>query len=274
MSHTTKERFVTGMQVKALDVEDRTFEGFSATWDLDLQDDIINKGAFRKWIREWKRSGKVLPLLDSHSWFSIFDTIGKLLDVEERDQGLWTRWRVIPGPRGDEVLSLLSTEDGGPFIDSMSIGYQPRKWHFEEDPEVEGREIRYLSEIDLNEVSLVRFPANPAAMTDPESVRKALAGELEALEHVVSGGSPEVRAAVKGLLTETLARCEGGNCRTAKTSPPKDVPRPGATKSAGGGADADNDEDTDAPDPRKFDELRLRQLESRTHHTGVIHHGR
>jgi HK97 family phage prohead protease len=271
MMSTETKRFVAAMQFKALDEEDRTFEAYAATWDLDLQMDVIQKGAFKRWIRTWKKEGGVLPLLDSHSWFSIFDTVGKLLDVEERDQGLWTRWKVIPGPRGDEVLRLLSTEDGGPFIDSMSIGYQPVKWYYEDDPQIEGREIRYLQEIGLNEVSLVRFPANPQALTDPESVRKALKMDLETLEKVVGAATPEVRMAVKGLLQQTIERCEGEHCRS-RDDPPAPRRKDASTVPASKSVD-DEDDDPNAPDATKLDQLRLRQLEFRTHKRGVYTHG-
>ena len=261
-------RSIHAMQVKSVDEEDRTFEGLAATWDLDLQDDVIEKGAFKRWIRDWKKSGRVLPLLDSHSWFSIFDTVGKLIDAEERDEGLWTRWKIIPGPKGDEVLRLLASDEGGPFIDSLSIGYQPIKWHFEEDPERAGRDVRYLQEIRLDEVSLVRFPANPQAMTDPETVKKALTMHFEALEPVLGSASADVKATVKGILTSALERCEKGRCTTTKEPPataaaPQVKSRPAAVPAAG----AVGDDDANEPDRSKFDELRLRQLASRTPRT-------
>ncbi len=42
-----------------VNIQDRTFEGYAATWDLDLVDDIIHPGAFTKSIQEAFPKGKI-----------------------------------------------------------------------------------------------------------------------------------------------------------------------------------------------------------------------
>jgi len=272
MAQVTKQRLIRRMEVKALDLDTRTFEGLAATYDLDLQWDVIEPGSFKQTIRDWKKSGDILPLLDSHSWFSIFDTIGKLIDIEERDSGLWTKWKVIPGPKGDEVLQLLSTENGGPFIDRMSIGYNALDWRYAEDPDT-GQEIRYLSKIRLNEVSLVRFPANPMAMTDPDTVKSLLTHELTVLERFAGQAPSEVKDAMKDVLRGAIQRCEDGKCDPDPKSRKRETKDDGgepANKGGGAAPYEDPDGDPNAPDRSKFDQLRLRQLDFRTTHRGAL----
>src|SRR5690554_4225298 len=145
-----KGHVIRRLEIKEVNVEERTFEGLAATWDLDLGGDIIKQGAFKKTIREWKRSKRVLPLLDSHNYFSVRDAVGKLVDAKETPDGLWTKWRIVPGPDGDEVLNRLRPDgEFGSYIDSMSIGYRPLKWEYSDtvDEEMGEERVRILKEI-------------------------------------------------------------------------------------------------------------------------------
>jgi len=237
------------LEMKALGVDDdaRTFEGLASAWSLDLQADRIVPGAFKRWIREWRKSDRVLPLLDSHNPWTIFTTVGKLLDAEERDDGLWTRWRIIPGPKGDEVLSLLSSEDGGPFVDSMSIGYRATRWEIEHDDELDV-DVRVIKEIQLEEVSLVRFPAQPDATIDADSVRKSL-------EELVEATPTAQRAELKSALSAVADKCIGGAC--SKSTAPLEEDDSAPPDPAGG------DDDGEPPDPGLLDSIKLRRLRLR-----------
>lgn len=250
------------MEVKQVDIGGRTFEGLAATWDRDLGGDIIEKGAFRKTIREWKKSGRILPLLDSHNWFSVRDTVGKLIAAEERDEGLWTKWLIVPGTDGDEILARLRSDDEhGAFIDSMSIGYRPVKFKIidpgEEDKEEEFSEpTRLLQEIELHEVSLVLFPMNPAARIDSASV-KTMAGTIRLmLDRCPEELKEEARRAL---------RCELDGIGPVNTDPPiQPVPEavpvaPPAVKKMPPDYGIDPP-DEGVPDMTLFDRLRLKQL--------------
>lgn len=159
------------LEVKAVGTgTDRTFEGLAATWDLDLGDDIIEKGAFSATLKEWKSSGRPIKLLDSHSTLTIRSALGKLVAAKETDEGLWTKWEVIGGGDGDAALDRLRLG----IVDSMSIGFFPVKWSFEENDAARFGVIRHLIEIDLKEVSLVLFPMNPAALIDTSTVKHRL----------------------------------------------------------------------------------------------------
>lgn len=181
------------LEVKAVDTEERTFEGLAATWDLDLGMDVIHQGAFKDTVAEWKRAGRALPLLDSHNQFSIFSALGKLVDAKETKAGLWTKWSVIAGDDGDRVLERLR----GGVVDSMSIGYMPAKWDFSELDEVDDspfpRVVRNLRKVDLREVSLVLFPMQPNALVNLSTVKHLAA---------VRSFEPEERASLESIHTE------------------------------------------------------------------------
>lgn len=174
-------RFPT--EIKQVDVEARTFEGLASTPDPDLQNDIVEVGAFRGSLSAWRKGDRVIPLLDSHDMWSIRSALGKLVKAEAREAGLWTRWKVVGGEDGDGALARI--EDG--IVDAMSIGYRATKWTIDEDAKSPAYGIRTIHELDLKEVSLVMFPANPGARI---SAVKYMIGRLSAEEQA------EIKAAL------------------------------------------------------------------------------
>lgn len=170
------ERFTTAFQVKTLDEDARTFEGYASTWDLDLGDDRIHKGAFKDSIAEWRAGSLAMPLLNSHDHYDINAVIGQMVDAKEDAKGLLTKWEVIDGKDGDAVLSRLrpSRRTGRPPVGSMSIGYEAQKFDYEDDPSAKSGQVRNLRRIGLKETSLVIFPMNPGATIDVGSVKMQL----------------------------------------------------------------------------------------------------
>lgn len=172
-------RLVVPLTLKVNDnTAERTFEGFAATWDQDLGNDVIKKGAFKESLSTWKKSGEALPLLDSHDQWSITSALGQMVDAQETTKGLWTKWEVLDGPEGDAVLTRLrpSKITKRPLIGKMSIGFLPMEFGFEQPKgttEFWDR-IRHITKADLKEVSLVLFPMNPNASIDASTVKSFL----------------------------------------------------------------------------------------------------
>jgi hypothetical protein len=234
----TLDLIVPRFEVKQLDLTKRTFQGLAATWDEDLGGDIIEKGAFAATLEEWKGTGRIIYLLDSHNWFSVRDAVGKLLKARETSAGLLSQWKIVPGADGDEVLARLSPEDGGPFIDSMSIGYKAVRWEMVEDEEDEGVFKRILKEIELHEVSLVLFPMNPAARIDADSMKRFASSVKSLVDKAPEGVRDKLRTAVREQLT--IER------------PAKETPTP-------------KGKNDDEPDFNSFNQLRLRRLNFSSH---------
>jgi HK97 family phage prohead protease len=158
-------------EVKAADFESRTFEGLASTWDLDSGNDIIHKGAYKRTLSHWKSAAgrQVIPLVDQHNYGSIRSVLGKMVDGEETDVGLHTKWQVVPGNDGDELLHRLK----GGFVTGLSIGYEAvgKPEYTEEDRDGRKVRVRHLKELKLYEVSAVVFPMTEGARLDPTSVK-------------------------------------------------------------------------------------------------------
>ncbi len=184
MAKTKMATLVVPMSFKADgDPASRTFEGLAATWDEDLGNDIIRRGAFKDSLKDWKASKDAIPLLNSHDHWNIFSSIGQLVDAKETAEGLWTKWEVLDGPEGDQVLARLrpSKTTGRPIVGKMSIGYEPQEFSFEQPPGTESfwDRLRILTKVLLKEVSLVLFPMNPGASIDPSTVKAFIAATQE-----------------------------------------------------------------------------------------------
>jgi len=162
--------------VKSVDQKARRFSGLASTWEKDLGNDVIHKGAFTKTLADWRGAKrKTIPLLDSHNHGTTDDVLGKMVNAEETDAGLLTDFEMRDTQKSRDALAAI---EGG-FIDGLSIGYQPIAFR---DEKTNGTTIRHITEIKLHEISLVAFPMNEGARVDPSSVKSLLdaakAGQL------------------------------------------------------------------------------------------------
>lgn len=125
------------------------FEGYASVFEnVDLYNDVVQKGAFKKSLQDRK---KPVPILLEHE-----HPIGKAVAITEDARGLKVVGEIITDiEEGKKAYRLLS--EG--ILTGMSIGYEPVKYHYEGDK-------RVLDEVKLWEVSLVVFPANPDAQVE------------------------------------------------------------------------------------------------------------
>ncbi len=141
--------------------DEGTFCGYGAVFDnVDDYDDVIIRGAFTKTIAT--KTPVMLWQHDSSQPIGVYEV------MKEDDFGLWVEGRLLLDiPKAKEAHILLKSR----AIRGLSIGYIPVAWEWEQR---NGDYIRKLKEIDLWEVSLVTFPANPKALIDDvKSIREA-----------------------------------------------------------------------------------------------------
>ena len=141
--------------------DEGTFCGYGAVFDnVDDHGDVILPGAFTKTI-----SKKTPVMLWQHS---SSQPIGVYENIKEDNIGLWVEGRLLLDiPKAKEAHILLKNR----AIRGLSIGYVPVAWEWESRDD---NYIRKLKEIDLWEVSLVTFPANPKALIDDvKSIKEA-----------------------------------------------------------------------------------------------------
>lgn len=197
---TTTRFMVAPFQIKAesIDEDSRTFEGLASVWGIDLGDDVMHKGAFKKTLAEIKKSPDAIPLLNTHNQWDVMSALGQLLEAKETDAGLWTKWEIIEGEDGDRTLARLrpSQRTGKSPVSKMSIGFIPKKFDFEESETARFGQLRNLREVELKEVSLVLFAMAPGARIDVQSVKAFYEFAAAAQPQLVT---PEAKAELRRL---------------------------------------------------------------------------
>lgn len=149
------------MEVKSLS-DDGKFAGYGSVFGVkDSYNDIVEKGAFAASLDRMSRDGEFVRMLWQHNWD---EPIGVYPVLKEDDHGLYNEGElVMEVQRAKEAHALMKRG----ALRGMSIGYVPKV------SEVDKKSgITVLKEVDLWEISLVTFPANPAAkVTQVRSVR-------------------------------------------------------------------------------------------------------
>lgn len=179
-------------EIKAVNTSERTFEGLAAAWTLDLGRDVIHPGAFGKTLNYWREKGFSIPLINQHNYSNgIHDILGSMIDANEVDEGLWSKFEVDDGPEGDKLIRHIEKKR----LNGLSIGYEPV------DGEVDANGIRHLRELKLMEVSAVIWPMNPDAVIDAHSVKSAAQGMSD----------DDIQEMMEALSAEAKARSEKAN---------------------------------------------------------------
>jgi HK97 family phage prohead protease len=146
------------LEIKSVAV-DGTFEGFASTYgNVDKQQDRIDVGAFKA------DDGKEVPLLWSHDRTQPVG-LGKL---EESAEGVKVHGRLnLDTAGGREAYSNLKKG----IVKALSIGFELAAHAFD-------GAVRVIKQGVIREVSLVIFPANPAAVVTAVKGEPCAAKEL------------------------------------------------------------------------------------------------
>ena len=134
-----------------------TITGYASTWtrEPDAYGDVVAKGAFTECIAKIKEEGKVLPLLFNHISDDLKCYIGKIINLEEDDHGL-------------KFEAVFDDEDYAQRARELALDGRLCKFSFAYDvidqatvKLDDGREANELRKLNIHEVSLVLYPANP-----------------------------------------------------------------------------------------------------------------
>lgn len=158
------DTFYAPLEVKFADGDTPgEFEGYGAVFgNVDAYGDVIQKGAFKETLRDWRKEKRLPPMLVQHGGWGMGDmdglAIGKWTSMEEDDVGLKVTGRLISldTERGKTIHGAM--KEG--VLDGMSIGYRAKEFSLGTKPD-EPR--RTLKKIDLVELSVVQMPANGKA---------------------------------------------------------------------------------------------------------------
>ena len=177
-------------EVKAID-DEGVFSGYGSVFgNVDSYKEIVAPGAFADSLAEWKNSGRLPPVLWQHR---AGEPVGPYLEMFEDTHGLFTKGQLLVNDvvRAKEARALMKAK----AVNGLSIGFVVRDDSFDR---VTG--IRTLKKVDLWEVSIVTFPANPAAqIANVKSAIDALE-DLDAVERYLCQAGGFSRAQSKALL--------------------------------------------------------------------------
>jgi uncharacterized protein len=165
--------------------EDGTFTGIASVYGVeDLEGDVIDKGAFSKTISE----NPVVPILWQHDSREVIGE-GK---VREWQGKIYIDGQLdLDDPTAAKAYGKLKKK----LMKGLSIGFSAVKTKWEE---IEARSIRHITELKLWEVSVVTFPALPAAQVmrvkspREEALEKRLAAMEEKLKLIADPTPGEV----------------------------------------------------------------------------------
>jgi len=211
-----QSKLLTSLEVKAVDPEQRTIEGYAATFgNLDLNGDVIDKKAFVKTLSE--KTPSDIAVFVGHN--SSMLPVGIPVEMRTDDRGLWTKTRIFKTQAGDDLLQTARELQAAGQPLGMSIGFQTRdsKWQTKD-----GKTYRLLTDADLMEYSYAakQVIASPPALVTAVKTRTKGAG-MSDHEHFATGETPVWSTAfIQGLPDEAFAYIEdGGEQMEGKTIP-------------------------------------------------------
>lgn len=147
------------IKTKTIDVKanNGTITGYASTWtrEPDSYGDVVARGAFLESIEKIKAEGKVLPLLFNHDGGDLNAYIGTVHNLAEDDHGLKFDASFDNTKEAQRARELAM--DGR--LAKFSFAYDVL-----DQAEVtleDGRKANELRKLNIHEVSLVLYPANP-----------------------------------------------------------------------------------------------------------------
>lgn len=159
------ERVTCGLELKfAADQAEMVFFGYGAVFgNVDSYGDLIVPGAFAETLSFAKSSAQWPAMLMQHGGAGFtgddMTPIGVWTELREDDVGLYVEGKLADTARGREAHTLMKMTPR-PAITGLSIGYVTKSYEPRSRPD---QPRRKLTKLDLLEVSLVTFPANPKA---------------------------------------------------------------------------------------------------------------
>lgn len=149
---------------------DGSFSGYGSVFGVvDTYAEVVAPGAFNASLEA--RAGRPVPILWQHQQDS---PIGVYTEIREDERGLYVEGSLLVGEvaKAREAYALLKVG----AVSGLSIGYFVRQSSYDEKTGV-----RTLTQLDLEEVSIVTMPANDEARI--ETIKSKLA----------RGGIPTIR---------------------------------------------------------------------------------
>ena len=163
--------------------ENGMITGYASTWtrEPDSYGDVVAKGAFLESIEQIKAEGKVLPLLFNHQGDNLNAYIGTVFNLEEDDHGLKFDADFDDTTEAQRARQLASNGRLVKFSFAYDILDQA------EITLEDGRKANELRKLNIHEVSLVLYPANPdTSVIEVKSGRRNRKSDEEIIKQIIS----------------------------------------------------------------------------------------
>lgn len=245
---------LAALEVKAVGPDDGLKEGqfiayASVFGNVDSYGDIVEPGAFKDTLEEWRTKDGVIPLLWGHDMYDPFNNIGGIdpADAEEDPKGLLVKPQLdLENPTAVQVYRMLK----GKRVTDMSFAYTVEA----ESKKADGN---HLEKLGLLEVSVVPIGANRE--TGILAIKSHLADLGLKAGRVLSAANEKALKDATTKITEALSDIDTVLAAVATEVPGADGPKSGpsstsATAEASGTSDdkgASSTEDPSATRPGK-----------------------
>lgn len=187
------------VDVKFAGAETMEFSGYGAVFgNKDYYDDVIEPGAFAETLAQSKKTGQWPAMLLQHGGGMLgaddMMPVGIWTSLSEDGHGLKVEGKLADTTRGRETYALMKMTPRS-AINGLSIGYIAKEWTAGTKP---SEPRRKLKSVELLEISLVTFPANPKArvssvksgltIRDAEKALRDVGFSQSDAKAIVSGG--------------------------------------------------------------------------------------
>lgn len=164
--HRAPESCDFALEIKLAEISDDvvagTFSGYASVFGLlDRGGDIVQPGAFKNSLKEWKKKKRLPSMLWSHDPDNV---IGKWIEIAEDEKGLKVKGELILDVPQAKVVHALLKRDA---VSGMSIGYRTQDYEYDRTTGA-----RFLKKVDLWEISLVSMPMLEEALIDAVKAMK------------------------------------------------------------------------------------------------------
>ena len=174
----TKRLILPSMTEAKLDGDGKTLTGYGSVFgNVDLDKDIIDRGAFSEGLDDFVRDGFLGWM---HDWGYEGPPVGYFLESAEDDHGLFLSARFHSTPNAEQVRVWVGERLAAGKSVGLSIGFRILGW------ERDAAGLRHITKAKLYEVSVVTVPANPQAQVTG----------LKSRPPVVDLGAPPLAGAV------------------------------------------------------------------------------
>lgn len=197
MSEKLERKFIHEVKAEAESDGKMRFSGYLAYFDnVDAYGDVIEKGAFRVTLKDARKSGRTIPVLEQHGGGFIgggsdMTPLGYYENLKEDNEGLFAEGVLFGTGRGKDMHVLLKEAPQGAM--GQSIGYKTIKARSPMPAERAKGVERYLEEIYLAEGSIVTFPANSKARVEDVKAASLFWRQIE--DHFRKNGFSKASAA-------------------------------------------------------------------------------